>query len=323
MLRFVLVTRSIVLITIRLTGAGQARSWPPTLRGEVTMTMHADQLVGAPVSDSDGLTVGTVEQVFRDDVDGTPSWARIRSAKGLHFVPLAGSTMTRSGGLCVPFDSRKILCEPRISVDRHMSVDQEEQLRQYYGIRVPSPRAPFGPPARRAAPAAETPAAEAPAAEAPAAEAPAGEGAVGEAPADETLVDQAQAEPDEPGNEWVVRSEERIAVTMETHESGRVRMRKYVDTEPVRRTVRVFHEELEIERVPIGDKDQVTADMAECEQEIVLHETRAKITKETVPVERVRLSVRKVEEDKTVSGEIRKERIEVVDDGPATGPPRP
>ena len=102
------------------------------------MTMHADQLMGAQVTDSDGLAVGTVEQVFRDDVDGTPSWARIRAAKGLHFVPLLGSKMTSGGGLCVPFDSRKILGEPHISVDRHMSVDQEEQLRRYFGIRVPA-----------------------------------------------------------------------------------------------------------------------------------------------------------------------------------------
>lgn len=50
--------------------------------GGITMTMHADQLVGAPVIDSDGQAVGTVEQVFRDDVDGTPSWARIRQARG-------------------------------------------------------------------------------------------------------------------------------------------------------------------------------------------------------------------------------------------------
>jgi len=271
------------------------------------MTMHADQLVGAPVSDSDGLTVGTVEQVFRDDVDGTPSWARIRSAKGLHFVPLAGSTMTRTGGVCVPFDTRTILCEPRIRVDRHMSLDQEEQLRQYFGLRVPAQRMPPEARARRARQA----------------QAPTSDRRAAEAPTGEALAEQAQAERAEPGNEWVVRSEERIAVSLETHESGRVMMRKYVDTETVQQTVRVFHEELEIERVPIGDVDEVSADMTECEQEIVLHETRAKITKETVPVERVRLSLRKVEEDKTVSGEIRKERIEVVDDGSATRPPRP
>jgi uncharacterized protein (TIGR02271 family) len=326
------------------------------------MTMHADQLVGAQVTDSDGLAVGTIEQVFRDDVDGTPSWARIRSAKGLHFVPLAGSKMTSRGGLCVPFDSRKILGEPDISVDRHMSVDQEEQLRRYFGIRVPAQPTYPEVQARQAQrareartgeglteraqaeqpqaeqpvaeqPVAEQPVAEQPVAEQPVAEQPVAEQPVAEQPqaeqpqaeqpqAEQPQAEQPRAEHDESGNEWLVRSEERIAVNLETRESGRVTMRKYVDAEQVQQTVRVFHEELEIERVPIGGDDQITGDMAECEQEIILHEARAKITKETVPVERVRLSVRKVEEDKTVSGELRKERIEVIDDGSATEPPR-
>jgi uncharacterized protein (TIGR02271 family) len=263
-----------------------------TLRGEVTMTMHADQLVGAPVADCDGLTVGTVEQVFRDDVDETPSWVRIRSAKGFHFVPLLGSKINRHGGLCVPFESARILRVPRVGVDRHISVEQEDLLRRHFGIRVPAQRSRAEARARQAR-------------------------------AEGTRAERAGAEGDEPGTEWVIRSEERIAVNLETRESGRVRIRKYVDAERVQQTVRVFHEELEIERVPIVEGEQITDDMAECEQEVVLHEARAKITKETVPVERVRLSVRKVEEDKTVTGEIRKERIEVIDDGSDAQPPRP
>jgi uncharacterized protein (TIGR02271 family) len=291
------------------------------------MTMHADQLVGATVTDSDGLPVGTVEQVFRDDVDGTPSWARIRSATGLHFVPLAGSKITRGGGLCVPFDSRKILGEPRISVDRHMSVEQEEQLRQHFGIRVPPQ------PTRAEAQAMQAQKEKAESGEGKTAESLGGRELGGEELGreargrksladDESLTGPARPEHGEWSSDWVIRSEERIAIDLETCESGRVTVRKYVDAEPVQQTVRVFHEELEIERVPISEEDQVTGNMAESEQEIILHEARAKITKETFPVERVRLSVRKVEEDKTVSGEIRKERIEVVDDGSATKPPR-
>jgi uncharacterized protein (TIGR02271 family) len=257
------------------------------------MTMHADQLMGAPVTDSDGLAVGTIEQVFRDDVDGMPSWARIRSAKGLHFVPLAGSKMASGGGLNVPFDSAKILDEPDINVDRHLSVDQEEQLRQYFGISVPAQPTeatqttqPTKATHLRGGPAAQDQA--------------------------ETTRDPQRAQP-EAGAEWLVRSEERLAVNLETRESGRVTMRKHVDTEPVRQTVRVFHEEYEVERVPIGEDDQLAGDVTEGEQVVVLHEARANVTKETVPIERVRLSVRMVEEDQTVSGEIRRERIEIDD----------
>jgi stress response protein YsnF len=279
------------------------------------MTMHADQLVGAPASDSDGLEIGTIEQVFRDDVDGTPTWARIRSAKGLHFVPLAGSKMTRSGGLCVPFDSRKILGEPSISVDRHMSVEQEEELRQYFGIRVPAQAT------RTTELPDEAQASEAQGIQATDAEAQDTEAQVTEEQASELHAGEAH-EHDMPGSDWMVRSEERIAVSLETRESGRARLHKYVDAVPIEQTVRVFHEELEIERYPIGDDDQVTGDMTESDQEVILHEARANITKETVPVERVRLSVRKVEEDKIVGVEVRRERIEVVDDGSDNDLPR-
>jgi len=271
------------------------------------MTMHADQLVGAPVTDSDGLAVGTVEQVFRDDVDGTPSWARIRSAKGLHFVPLAGSKVTSGGGLSVPFDSSKIMAEPGINVDRHMSVDQEEQLRQYFGINVPAQRKQPTQPAEEAQQTEATQPTARPTQARPRPPAP----QAGQPEAGRAQVGPLRAEQGESGSEWLIRSEERLAVNLETRESGRVTLHKIIDTEPVQETVRIFHEEYEVERVPVGEDDQVSDDLAERDQEIILHEAHASISKETIPVERVRLSVRKVEEDQIVNGEIRKERIEI------------
>ncbi|HEX9625284.1 MAG TPA: DUF2382 domain-containing protein [Streptosporangiaceae bacterium] len=371
------------------------------------MTMHADQLVGAPVIDSDGRGVGTVEQVFRDDVDGAPSWARIRSAKGLHFVPLAGGKVTHEGGLSVAFDEQKILSEPDINVDRHMSVDQEEELRRYFGISVPAqaggpgagrppaggppagrppagagrpggpsqtqpnqaqpvrpgqpgspgpaggparPGAPGGPEAERARtqadrptvaqpspgqpgagqPTAGQPTAGQPGAGQPAAQPGAGQPTAGPTPAGaaksagaaETRVDrQPPSAADQPAQQWMIRSEERFSVNLETQEASRVRLRKYVETEPVEQTVKVFHEEYEIERVPIAKDDQVGADLAEGVQEIILREARAIITKESVPVERVRLTAKKIEEDKTVRDELRRERIEILgDDGQPSRP---
>jgi stress response protein YsnF len=96
-----------------------------------------------------------------------------------------------------------------------------------------------------------------------------------------------------------------------------------VETEPVEQTVQVFHEEYEIERVPIAAEDEIRAELAEGEQEIILLEARAIISKESVPVERVRLSARRVEEDKTVRDELRRERIEILGDDsqPKEAPP--
>jgi stress response protein YsnF len=298
--------------------------------------------------------------VFRDDVDGTPSWARIRSAKGLHFVPLAGGKVTHEGGLSLAFDEQKILSEPDINVDRHMSVDQEEELRRYFGLSIPAQAGPPGTPgaggpgaagaggpgqtqpgqvqpgaaARPGAPGrseadlagqaqAGQPAAKPTTAQptAGAAQPGAGQptaaqpGAGQPAGTAETRVDRQPAPAgDQPAQQWMIRSEERFAVNLETQEASRVRLRKYVETEPVEQTVKVFHEEYEIERVPISKDDQIGEDLAEGEQEIILREARAIITKESVPVERVRLSARKVEEDKTVRDELRRERIEVLGD---------
>jgi stress response protein YsnF len=70
----------------------------------------------------------------------------------------------------------------------------------------------------------------------------------------------------------------------------------------------------EIERVPIGAEEQIPGVIGESVQEIVLHEERAVFRKEAVPVERVRLVVKRVGEDRTFRDEIRRERVEVEDE---------
>jgi uncharacterized protein (TIGR02271 family) len=262
--------------------------------------MHAEQLVGAPVIDSDGNAVGTVEQVFRDDLDGTPSWARVRSAEGLHFVPLAGGRMTSGGGLSVPFDVQKIMKEPELSIDRHMSVEQEDELRRYFELTVPV----------QPGPGMETSAEQRGGME-PDLGMAAGPGTAA-VPVAWRAQAGGQAESADDGQEWLIRSEERFAINMETRESGRVRLRKRVDTEPVQQKVRVFHEEYEVERVPVGLDDKMAGEIGEGDQqEIILHEARAVVSKETVPVERIRLSAKRVEEEQTISDQLRKERIEI------------
>src|SRR5215472_5136568 len=105
--------------------------------GDVTMTMQAEELLGAQVTGADGKVVGTVEQVFRDDVDGTPAWARVRSGKTGRFVPLGSSQVTRDG-LSVPFDAQKIMGGPNIDAGQHMSAAQAEELSRYYGLAIPT-----------------------------------------------------------------------------------------------------------------------------------------------------------------------------------------
>jgi uncharacterized protein (TIGR02271 family) len=223
------------------------------------MTTQAEALLGAQVTGADGKVVGTVEQVFRDDVDGTPAWARVRAGKTGRFVPLGSSQVTKDG-LTVPFDTQKIMGGPNIDAGQHMSAAQAEELSRYYGLTVPA---------------------------------------------------QPRKMTDE---EWLVRQEERLQVGKEMLETGHIRLHKYVDVEPVEQVVHVFHEEYDVERIPITADERIRGNIEEGEQEIILHEERAVMHKEVVPVERVRLRTMRVEEDKTYRDEIRRERIEIEPD---------
>lgn len=118
----------------------------------------------------------------------------------------------------------------------------------------------------------------------------------------------------------ITRSEEQMRIGTERHESGRVRVRKWVETEMVEQTIPVSHEEIRIDREPIvGGEPSSGASLSEDEQEIILYEERPVVTKETVPVERIRIRTDRVQDEQTVRGEIRKERVEVTRDDGARG----
>ena len=112
----------------------------------------------------------------------------------------------------------------------------------------------------------------------------------------------------------MTRSEEQLHVGTENVETGKARLRKYVVTENVTRTVPVSHEEVRIEREPITDANVGDAvaggDLTEEEHEVTLSAEQVVVNKETVPVERVRLDTDTVTEDQTVSEEVRKEQID-------------
>src|SRR5215467_14325210 len=260
--------------------------------GDVTMTTQAEDLLGARVTGADGKVVGTVEQVFRDDVDGTPAWARVRAGKSGRFVPL-GSSQVTPDGLNVPFDSQKILSGPEIDAGQHMSAAQAEELSRYYGLIVPTQQS-------RERLAEDTGEQQQVTTKTPAGEQmPAGEQLPGE---------------EAGGSDWLIRQEERIQVGKEMLETGRVRLHKYVDTESIEQPVHLYREDFEIERIPISGDEPVSGTLEEGVQEIVLHEERVVLRKEMVPVERVRLRTKRVATDSTVRDEVRRERIEVEPD---------
>src|SRR5215203_2203205 len=113
----------------------------------------------------------------------------------------------------------------------------------------------------------------------------------------------------------ITRSEEELRVGTAQRESGRVRLRKYVETEEVEQTVPVQREEVRVEREPITDDNRDAAlsgpDISEDEHEVVLHEEEVVAEKRAVPKERVRLEKDQVTDDRQVSDTLRKEQVEV------------
>jgi uncharacterized protein (TIGR02271 family) len=112
--------------------------------------------------------------------------------------------------------------------------------------------------------------------------------------------------------ETVTRSEERMRVGKETREAGRAHLRKYVVTEEQQQTVPVRKEKARIEREPISEQNrgQEMPDISEADREVVLQEERPVMAKETVPVERLRVTKDQATGQETVGGQVRKERIE-------------
>jgi uncharacterized protein (TIGR02271 family) len=255
------------------------------------MTTQAEELLGARVTGADGKVVGTVEQVFRDDVDGTPAWARVRSGKTGRFVPL-GSSQVTTDGLSVPFDTQKIMGGPNIDAGQHMSAAQAEELSRYYGLTVPVQQTRGDTAQGQMAQ---------------------GQMAQGQMAQDQMAQGQ-MAQGQLSDAEWLLRQEERLQVSKEMLETGRVKLHKYVDVEPIEQAIHVFHEEYDVERIPITADERISGNIQEGEQEIILHEERAVLRKEIVPVERVRLRAKRVEEDTTVRDELRRERIEIEPD---------
>jgi len=116
----------------------------------------------------------------------------------------------------------------------------------------------------------------------------------------------------------MTRSEEELSVGTAERERGRVRLKKWVETEEVQQTVPVRREEVRVEREPITDENVDEAmsgpEISEAEHEVTLREEEPVVEKRTVPRERVRLEKDVETGEEQISEQVRKERIEAEDD---------
>lgn len=254
-----------------------------------------------PVYDTEGKKIGDAKSVYLDDATGRPEWVTVRTGlfgAGESFVPIKDASLVHDH-LQVPYPKDRVKGAPRVDVDGggHLDESEEQRLCAYYGIAWDDAWKRANDPGETGWAHGGTAGAEGMTGAEGTAGAPGMKGDLG------------------PAADAMTRSEERMHVGTEQVEAGRVRLRKYVVTEEVEQTVPVHHEEVRVVREPITEANRDAAlsgpEIAEAEHEVTLHEERPVVETRAVPVERVRLVTDEVTEEETVTGEIRKERIEV------------
>ncbi|MDQ3777556.1 MAG: PRC and DUF2382 domain-containing protein [Actinomycetota bacterium] len=111
----------------------------------------------------------------------------------------------------------------------------------------------------------------------------------------------------------VTRSEEELKVGTRDVETGRVRLRKYVETEPVEMDVALQRETAQVRTEQI-DQPVSGVELGEQEIEVPLRGEEAVVEKQTVARERITVDKDVETEQATVSDEVRRERVEVDED---------
>lgn len=257
---------------------------------------------------SDGEKIGSIGQLYADDDTGEPTWVTVKTGlfgTSQSFVPVEGAH-TQGDDLVVPYTKEHVKDAPRVDVDGHLTPEEEDRLYTHYdrGARTYSDARDDVDLQGDADLNAGTPTA-----------------GIGR---DRDLTDRDLTDRDSgtvghdtsgPNtDDAMTRSEERLHVGTERETAGRARLRKYVTTEHVTKTVPVQREEVRLEREPITDANRGDAmrgpDISEEEHEVTLHEERPVVEKETVPVERVRLDKDVVQDEVRVDEEVRKEHID-------------
>ncbi len=262
---------------------------------DTTQMTDAYQWQGRTMVGSDGEKIGKISDIYEDPATGKPEWATVSS--GLfgtksNFVPLAGATASGED-VRAHVTKEQVKDAPGVENDGELSEQEEQRLFEHYDV----PYTTQGSTTAQGAP--QT------------GQQPAGDETTGRSE------DRGSAGHDTSGpttDDAMTRSEEELRVGTREREAGRARLRKYVVTENVTKTVPVSHEEVRIEREPITDanRDRATsgADISEEEHEVVLHEDEVVMDKQAVAKERVRLDTETVTEDQEISEEVRKEQIE-------------
>ncbi len=233
--------------------------------------------VGTDAYDVNGDKIGGIDAIYYDDQTGRPEWLAVRTG----FFGLNTSFVPIAGGtvrdgtLHLPYMKDQVKDAPNVAPSGHLTAEEERDLFDHYGFAWDAP-------------------------------------AYGVGERFDSEYDVTQPAPEAEVIE-TTRSEEQLRVTTEKVATGKARLRKYVVTEHQNVTVPVTREEVRVEREPItnGEADDIGDD----EVEVTTYAERPVVSTEKVAKEKVRLVKDTVADDETVSGDVRKEQVDVdVDD---------
>jgi uncharacterized protein (TIGR02271 family) len=274
---------------------------------EVTRWRGRTMIAGA------GDKIGKIDEIYLDEETGRPEWALVNTGLlGMksNFVPLTGAT-PEGDEVRVQYTKDQVKDAPGVDPDGQLSQQEEAALYRHYGLEYSERRSGSGLPEGGAGGTGTAGAGDTGTAAAGGAGTSA-EGTAGTSPTSEGTAGGGRFSRE--GDDAMTRSEEEVRVGTAEQETGRARLRKYVETDQVEETVPVRRETARVEREPITDAnvDDATSgpEIAESEHEVTLHEEEPVVEKRTVPKERVRLEKDVETDEEQISETVRKERVE-------------
>jgi uncharacterized protein (TIGR02271 family) len=240
-------------------------------------TQTIAQWKGQDLLDTDGDKIGTIDEIYIDQQTEQPEWALVKTGLfgGKGTFVPLSQATPEEGGVRVPYAKSHVKDAPNIEPDGELSQSEERTLYEHYDVDY-------------------------------------GDSGSGSSNGGDTVGRDTSGPTTD---DAMTRSEEELNVGTQSRETGRARLRKYVVTEEVQKTVPVQHEEVRIEREPITDANVGAAtdgpEISEEEHEVTLHAEEPVVEKRTVPKERVSLEKDTVQEERQVSDTVAKEQIEV------------
>src|SRR3954469_6586378 len=241
---------------------GTARRTPPTEVSPMATLQDIETWRGRQLVDRDGDKIGKIEDVYLDRQSGEPEWVAVKTGlfgSNVSFVPISDAS-TSGDDLAVAYTKDQVKDAPNVDPDGERAPEEERRLYQHYGRSdydewtgdsEDRTEASFGRDDRDLGRDRDFPRH--------------GDttGTVGRDTSGPTTDDA------------MTRSEEELNVGTQRRETGRARLRKWVETENVQQTVPVQREEVRVEREPITEANRGAAldgpEISEEEHEVTLH----------------------------------------------------